>query len=364
MAENNILPIPPVLYDYLLYYECAPTDWLDFSKRSQIKGDGTLMNYIDWNCQPSVHPNDTGGPTKCGVIESTWKGYSSKPLAQMNKADWQGFVQYLWKNASFGCGAYAANYACGLLLFQVAWGGFAGGKSCLKKLKESADKKDYQYISNGAIYKKIADATHAFSDPMVAFNIIRNAVLTYYYNISSPTYVNSIGKKNDVYRMGWFNRVAIPFTPYGFYLSLGPDGKYLGLRYESTIAEWDEKVMSYIQNGAQRMIKVFDWGIDPESISNLIANTTYDSPTSDYSPSNGGGGGGYSGGSYSSCGGVSQLGNYSNAPDANIVPQKTQDRNAVLSTLMGGSYLTNDIKTCEELITTDKKKTKKIKSEK
>jgi hypothetical protein len=120
---------------------------------------------------------------------------------------------------------------------------------------------------------------------MVAFGIIRNAALTHYYNISTPTFINSIGKKNDVYRMGWFNRVAIPFTPYGFYLSLGPDGKYLGLKYESTIEEWDEKVMSYIQNGAQRMVKVFDWGMDPESIENLIANTTYDPPSSDYSQS-------------------------------------------------------------------------------
>jgi hypothetical protein len=278
----------------------------------------------------------------------------------MNQADWQGFVEYLWKNTSYGCGAYAANYACGLLLFQVAWGGFTGGQSCLQKLKDKADIENYQYISKGGIYKKIADATHAFKDPMVAFGIIRNAALTHYYNISTPTFVNKKGKKNDGFRMGWFNRVAIPFTPYGFYLSLGPDGKYLGLRYESTIEEWDEKVMAYIQNGAQRMIKLFDWGMDPESIENLIANTTYDPPSSDYSQSNGGS---YSGGSYSGCGSVMQLGNYSNAPDANIIPQQKQNRNEVLSTLMGGSYTPESVKQCNELITTDKKKNKKIKSE-
>ena len=355
MAEKTPLPVPPVLYDYLLYYECAPTDWLDFRKRSQIKGDGSLMNYIDWNCQPSFDPDDKGGPTKCGVTEATWRSFSTKPLAQMNQADWQGFVKSLWENPTNGAGAHAANFACGLLLFQAAWGGFSGGETCLRKLKETADIKDYPYVSKGYIYKKIADATHAFTDPMVAFNILRNAVLTHYYNCSTPD------KTNRKYRMGWFNRVAIPFTPYGFYLSLGPDGKYLGLKYESTIAEWDAKVMAYIQNGAQRLIKIFDWGLDPESISELIANIPYDSSTSGYGYSNGGG---YSGGSYSGCGGVSQLGNYSNAPDANIVPQQTQDRNAVLNTLIGGSYLSNDVKKCDELITTDKKKTKKIKSEK
>lgn len=361
MAENNTLPLPPVLFDYLLYYECAQSDWIDYKKKFQIKGDGSLMNYINWNCLPTTHPNDTGGPTKCGVIEKTWKSYSKKPLAQMNQSDWQGFVQYLWENPSYGAGAYAANYACGLLLFQTAWGGFGGAKKCLQKLKDSADKKDYPYINSKSIYKNIADATHAFTDPMVAFNIIRNSVLTHYYNISTPTYINSIGKKNDVYRMGWFNRVAIPFTPYGFYLSLGPDGKYLGLRYESTIEEWDSKVMSYIQNGAERMVKIFDWGIDLESISELIANIPYDPSTPESGYSNGGG---YSGGgSYSGCGSVSQLGNYSNAPDANIIPQQKQSRDEVLNTLMGGSYTPGDVKTCDELITTDKKKNKKRKSE-
>lgn len=354
MAENNeLLPVPPVLYDYLLYYECAKTDWINFSKRTQIKGDGSLMDYIRWDCQPSFDPDDAGGPTKCGVTEKTWKEYSKKPLAQMNREDWKGYVEHRWRQNVAGAGAYAANYACGLLLFQVAWGGFSGGQKCLNKLKETADKKDYPYISGGGIYKQIADATHAFSDPMVAFNIIRSAVLTHYYNISTP------GVKNSKYRMGWFNRVAIPFTPYGFYLSLGPDGKSLGLKYESTIEDWDAKVMPYIQNGAQGLKKIFDWGIDPESISDLIANTTYDLSTSEYGYSNGGS---YSN-AYSGYGGVSQLGNYSNAPDAQIIFQQSQSREEVLNTLMGGSYAPDQVKKCTELITSDKKKSVKTKSE-
>ena len=347
MAENNKLTVPPVLYDYILYYECAASDWTSYKKRFNIKGDGSLMDYIRWDCKPSVDPRDAGGPTKCGVTEKTWKEYSSKPLEQMNRADWQGIVKKRWEDVVSGAGAYAANYACGLLLFQAAWGGFTGGEKCLAKLKETADIKDYPYISKGYIYKKIADATHAFTDPMVAFNILRNAILTHYYNISTPN------NTNKVYRMGWFNRVAIPFTPYGFYLSLGPDGKSLGLKYESTIEDWDSKVMPYIQNGAKNLVKIFDWGIDPESIPNLIANTSYDLSTSGYGYSNGCG---YSNSAYSGCGGVHQLGNYSNAPDAQIIFQQSQSREEVLNTLIGGSYAPDQVKKCAELITSDKKK--------
>ena len=55
-------------------------------------------------------------------------------------------------------------------------------------------------------------------------------------------------------------------------------------------------------------------------------------------------------------GGVYQLGNYTNAPDMEIISQQTQNREDVLNTLVKGSYMPNDIKKCSELITSDKKK--------
>lgn len=68
-------------------------------------------------------------------------------------------------------------------------------------------------------------------------------------------------------------------------------------------------------------------------------------------------------GSYGGCGGVYQLGNYSNAPDVQIVNQQAKNREEVLNTLLGGSYTPEQVKKCDELITSDKKKNVKIKSE-
>ena len=71
----------------------------------------------------------------------------------------------------------------------------------------------------------------------------------------------------------------------------------------------------------------------------------------------------YSSGAYGGCGAVSQLGNYSNAPDVQIIHQQTQSRDEVLNTLVGGSYTPNDVKKCSELTSADKKKSVKTKSE-
>lgn len=73
---------------------------------------------------------------------------------------------------------------------------------------------------------------------------------------------------------------------------------------------------------------------------------------------------GTSSGVYGGCSGVSQLGNYSNSPDTQKSNQQTQShREDVLNTLVGGSYSPKQVKKCEELITSDKKKNVKIKSE-
>lgn len=71
-----------------------------------------------------------------------------------------------------------------------------------------------------------------------------------------------------------------------------------------------------------------------------------------------------SSGSYGGCGNVYQLGNYTNTPDLKTAYNKQiQNREDVLNTLIGGSYAQNEIKKCGELISPDKKKGVKIKSE-
>lgn len=367
MAEK--LPIPPAIYDYVLFYECAQKDWTNYKNKMKIKGDGSLMNSIKWDIGYSYHPNDTGGNTKFGITESTWqgfvkaypnKGYSSN-LNSIRKDSWMAVMQWFWDTYSYA--SISANYACATLLFQMAWGGFSGATTLLNNLKSNADKKDYKYISKGSSYKKIADATHAFTEPMKAFNIMRNSLLSHYYNISRPDYVNKKGVgKNAVFRVGWFNRAAIPFTVYGLYACTTIDGKRLNMSYSSTIPEWDNAITKHIQNGSKGMVKLLDWGVSPETIGELAA----DSSSYNFTPNDGSGYGSasnYSSGAYGGCGGVYQLGNYSNAPDAQIIPQQIQNRDEVLQTLINGSYTPDAVKKCEELITVEKKKNVKTKSE-
>ena len=362
------LSIPSAIYDYVLYYECAQKDWLDYRKRSQVKGDGSLMNAIKWDVTYSIHPNDTGGATKFGIIKTTWesfvkgnpgKGYKMD-LNSMDRKGWTDVVGWFWNTYSHA--AKCANYACACLLFQMSWGGFAKAGDLASALRKNADKTDYQFISKGSSFQKIADATHAYTDPMKAFSIMRNSILTYYFNISTRSYVNSIGKSNDVYRVGWFNRVAIPFSLHGFFIDVSLNGgKGLGLRYESTISDWDAAITSHIKNGARGIIKLLDWGASPETIEQLSADggSSFGYLPSGSDASSGSyiyNASGSSSGSYGSCGGVYNLGDYSNAPDAQITYQQTQNRDEVLNTLVGGSYTPDQVKKCPELITSDKKK--------
>ena len=70
-----------------------------------------------------------------------------------------------------------------------------------------------------------------------------------------------------------------------------------------------------------------------------------------------------SSGAYGNCSGVQQLGSYTNAPDAQIIHHHAQNREDVLNTLVNGSYTPKEIKKCKELISSEKKKNKKTKSE-
>lgn len=357
------LTAPPALYDYILYYECAKKDWLDFKKKSQVKGDGSLMDAINWSVSFSIHPNDTGGATKFGITESTWKSFVknnpnkgyNKDLNSMNKQGWMDVVGWFWDSYSYA--GQAANYACACLLFQMAWGGFASAKKLVDVLQKNADIKDYIFIKSGSTYKKIADATHAYTDPMKAFGFMRQSLMSYYYNISSPNYINSIGKKNDVYRVGWLNRVAIPFTMYGLYADVTLNGgKGLGLKYSSSLDDWDSAITRHMQSGGNGIVKLIDWGVDPESIKELIATTGEYNMSSGETTNSSFSSSPSSSGAYGGCGGVYQLGDYSNAPDMQIVHQQVQNREEVLNTLLCGSYMPDDVKKCAELITSDKKK--------
>jgi hypothetical protein len=362
MSEIKKLEIPLAVYEYVLFYECAQKDWLPntFSKKLSIKGDGNLLNLINWNSSYSYHPNDSGGNTLFGVTEGVWKnfvnsypnkGYSSE-LNSMGKQGWLDVVGYFWD--TYSNASRCANYACACLLFQIAWGGFAGAKNLINTLIQNADIKDYPFTTSGSNYKKIADATHAYTDPMVPFGYMRSAVLSHYYNISCP------GNKNSVFRVGWLNRVALPFTPYGLYIATTFGGNNVGLQYSSTLPEWDVKVSEMAQNGKDGYVKIFDWGADPASIENLLASSYDYSPFTSYASNKSSTN---SSGAYGGCGFIQQLGNYSNAPNANIVYQQVQGKEEVLNTLIGGSYTPNAVKKCEELITSDKKKNEKTKSE-
>ena len=67
--------------------------------------------------------------------------------------------------------------------------------------------------------------------------------------------------------------------------------------------------------------------------------------------------------SYGSCGSVSNLGNYTNVPESKTTPQQYKNREDVLNTLIKGSPAPNNVKKCSELISSDKKKGVKTKSE-
>ena len=365
MAEDKTtLNIPPALYDYVLYYECANKDWKDIKKKSSISGNGGLMDAINWNSTYSYDPDDAGGKTLFGVTESAWKTYVkshkdkgyNQDLNTMGRNGWLDQINWFWSENS--AAGKCANYACAFLMFQMAWGGFGSSSQSklLSTLKNNADVTDYNFITKGSTYKKIADATHAYKDPMVAYGYMRSSLLSYYYNISTPD------KTNKKYRVGWLNRAALPFTHYGLYIPISVAGKSIGLKYESTLSDWDEKVTQMVKNNTSGYVKIFDWGSDPESINQIPYDTNdyiYNPNSYDYNNN--------SGSIYSGCLGVSQLGNFTNnsstSKSSNSNAQNIKNRENILNTLIKGSYSSNNIKKCSELLSTDKKKGIKTKSE-
>lgn len=361
MAEVETLSIPPALYDYVLYYECAKKDWIDYNKKTLIKGDGSLTNFINWNSTYSYDPDDKGGKTLFGVTELSWqtfvekypnKGYS-KDLNSMGKKGWYEQINWYWsvKSSADKC----VNYGCAFLMFQMVWGGFGTTtqNNLLNTLKANADIKDYNFITSGNNYRKIADATHAYKDPMVAYDYMRKSIASYYYNISAPN------KSNKKYRMGWLNRTALAFTPYGLYVPTKVDGEVAGLKYSSTLDEWETTAIQLAINNTNGYVKIMDWGSNPESIEK-ITNSSYDFTTYVTKSQNDS----YSN-VYSGYGSVSQLGNYTKISEIQKTEEHIQQKNRedVLNTLIKGSYTPKYVKKCLELTSSDKKKGIKTKSE-
>lgn len=363
MAEVKTLEPIPALYDFVLYFECASKDWIKGAKKNSIKGDGSLVDLINWNSTYSYDPDDAGGKTLFGVTENSWeefvqkypnKGYS-KDLNTMGKQGWFDQINWYWseKSSSGKC----ANYACAFLMFQMVWIGFntKAQENLLSILKKNADIKDYSFITSGNTYRKIADATHAYKDPMIAYDYMRKANAAYYYNISTPD------RTNKKYRMGWLNRSALSYTPYGLYVPTTMDGKSAGLQYSSTLDEWESTAIRLAQNNTNGYVKIVDWGIEPESIENISSNPySYEDATRSYSVNSSKNS---SSGVYSGCGNVSQLGSFTKTTPTQSnekAKQQAKNRENVLNTLVNGSYTPNGVKKCTELITSDKKKSVKV----
>lgn len=360
MADVKVLDPIPALYDFVLYWECAGKDWVKGAKKSKISGDGSLMSMINWNSTYSYDPDDAGGKTLFGVTEASWQAYVkkypnkgySKNLNSMGKKGWIDQINWYWSEKSSS--GLCANYACAFVMFQMVWVGFGktAQENLLATLIKNADKKDYPFMQTGTKYRRIADATHAYTDPMVAYDFMRKANSAYFYNISTPN------RTNKKYRMGWLNRASLSYTPYGLYVPVSVSGKSAGLKYESTLSDWESAADQMVKNNTSGYVRIMDWGASPESIEKMKESSYDFAATATAGSANAA-----TSGAYGGCGSVGQLGSYTNTPEVTVIHQQTQNREEVLNTLVSGSYSPNEIKKCAELITSDKKKNKKTKSE-
>jgi hypothetical protein len=165
--------------------------------------------------------------------------------------------------------------------------------------------------------------------------------------------------------MCWLNRSALSYTPYGLYVPTTIDVKSMGLQYSSTLDEWETTAIRLAQNNTGGYVKIVDWGIEPESLENISSNPySYEDATKSYSNFNKSSRN-ISSGSYGGCGNVSQLGSYTKTTGTNSnknkdVSAKTKNRENILNTLVNGSYTPNNIKKCNELTSSDKKKNVKV----
>lgn len=267
-----VLPIPTAIYDYILYYECAEKDWADKSAKSYVgkKPAGFLINSINWGTTSTTVKGDSGGATKCGIIKTTWaewysrnaKAYGLTCGPDINKMDlkgWKSLISSWWAEGP----GLAANLACAVVLFQARWVGWGdktspGPNKTLQILKSSADKKDYQFKTKGGIYARLADATHAYSNPMNAYKILRENHIQYLYNVSAP------GNSNNQFRVGWMRREVAPFQPDGLYVE--PGSKSYSSNSKFTINQWEQFFASKKGKGSYVMIYPWDTPLQEEFV--------------------------------------------------------------------------------------------------
>ena len=353
MAEIKKTPleIPSAVYDYVLYYECDVDDWINKSKPqvSEISGNGNLLNLINWS-STKVYTDKNGRVTRFGLNEDGWDDYvkNHKPptgvtVKNFGKDIYCGIVEEVfWKGS---CAHLCANYACAILLFQIKWQGFSPTQDLYNELKNKCGNSNYNFIKTGTYYQKIADATHAYSDPMVAYDTMIKYVYKYYYNLSASE------KYKDV-RKGWMRRFIMAFTPHGLCVETGFCNNTM--KYESSIQEWIDYSLQQLNKNNQYKV-ILSWNATPEQIAAMSSNIPSYTPSSyNYNNSTN------SSTDNNNYGSVYQMGNYSNAPNVQIISQQNQSRDDVWNTLIGGSYMQDKVIKCAEFITTDKIKNVKM----
>ena len=282
--------IPASVYDYLLFYECASKDWLPGKGSQKIviakNSPGTLVDNINWSVGGTTVPGDSGGNTKCGITQSTWRGFYNKNAKKyglncgpnvdnMNKIGWLSFIDSIWPTA--------ANTACALIYFQWCWGsGSCQSKNLLKALRDRADKSGWRPNTSGSIGQQILNATFGFKNPMDAYQIIRDYRIQFIWDISTPN------KTNSKFRNGWLKRTIGSFQDDGLYLAEAP--QLYNIPYDTPISE--RKAICNQLKGKGDYVLLAKWGNMPTK-----PDTFVDVDISAYDNSSGGSSGG--GGSYS-----------------------------------------------------------------
>jgi hypothetical protein len=185
---------------------------------------------------------------------------------------------------------------------------------------------------------------------MKAYDVMIKYVYKHYYNISRS------GTKYEQYRKGWMRRFIMAFTPHGLCVETGFCNRTM--KYESSIEEWINYSSQQLNKNNQYKV-IFSWNATPEQIAAMSSNIPSYTPSSFSSYSTGGS----TSSTYSCFGVVNNMGDYTNYPDGNNTPQEKQNREEVWNTLIGGSYMQDKVRKCAELITTDKIKNEKPKSE-
>lgn len=370
MADDTTknIEMPAAFAESLLYWEMHNDDWnlsKGQTKFDVIDGKFGATKYVKWDAQARIEKNDSGGLTKVGITQSTWTEFRSKNSSKypglpdsvhnVKEKEWLIYVNHSWERS---CANVSANAACGCALFQCRWGGYRYAEQCWKELISKADIKYYNYKfkkwDKDNSFQCLADATHAFKDPMIAYKIIINSKRQYLWDTSKSG-------KNFNNRPGWMRRICMGFTDDGLYLAGYNIVKENGLTSSNTIDQWNSVAIKAFKENSKYIKKLLDWGANPETLAAMASMGG-----GSYTPDAAAAGGAVSMAPrelYSGCAGVYNLGDYTNSPDMTITPQQTQNREEVLNTLMSGSYTPDEVSKCAELITVDKKKNVKIKRE-